>query len=215
MIYNLEINKQRLKLNTTCHFLKLESRMNETLDFDYKRFEKEWFELWFSFIIENPEPEIRWNWHGISSNSNITWDIIQNNPEKPWDWDGISRNVNITWDIIRENPEKPWNWFYISCNPNITWDIIRDNLDKEWDLDGISQNPNISMDIIRENPNVGWKWDLISHNSFLKEKEDFIRNKFRKHFMGKGLGYDEYSLFRELMERVWSPQNLEKNINEI
>jgi len=30
--------------------------------------------------------------------------------------------------------------------------------------------------------------------------------------MGKGLDYSQYSLFRELMERVWSPQNLEKNI---
>ena len=191
MIYNLEINKQRLKLNTTCHFLKLESRMNETLDFDYKRFEKEWFELWFSFIIENPEPEIRWNWHGISSNSNITWDIIQNNPEKPWDWSGISYNPNITWDIIRDNPEKPWCWR------------------------GISKNPNITRDIIRKNPEKLWIWHYISYNKFTKEKEDFIRNEFRKKFMGKGLDYGEYSLFRELMERVWSPQNLEKNQDDL
>ena len=61
----------------------------------YKQFEKEWSELWFSFIIENPDKE--WSWNGISFNRNITWDIIQNNPDKPWDWDGISENVNITW----------------------------------------------------------------------------------------------------------------------
>ena len=31
----------------------------------------------------------------------------------------------------------------------------------------------------------------------------------------EGLDYNEYSLFRELMERVWSPQNLYKNINDL
>ena len=94
-------------------------------------------------------------------------------------------------DIIQENPEKPWNWAYIALNPNITFDIIQNSSNKPW------------------------SWYVISDNKFSKEKEDFIRNKFRKHFMGKGLGYDEYSLFRELMERVYHPKNLEKNINEL
>ena len=62
----------------------------------YKQFEKEWSELWFSFILENPDRE--------------------------WDWDEISKNPNITWDIIRENPDREWNWYHgISYNPNITW----------------------------------------------------------------------------------------------
>ena len=156
----------------------------------YKEFEKEWSELWFSFILENPR-----NWYNISCNPNITWDIIQNNPDKPWVWDGISSNPNITWDIIQNNPDKPWNWYAISNKPNITWDIIRNNPDKPWN------------------------WNNLTYNKFSKEKEDFIqnklRNKFRKKFMGKGLNYGEYSLFRELMERVWSPKNLEKNMNDI
>ena len=114
-------------------------------------------------------------------------DIIRDNPEKKWNWDGISSNPNITWDIIiRDNPDKPWNWYEISRNPNITWDIIQNNPEKLWDF------------------------YYISDNTFTKEKEEFIRQKFREHFMGKGFGYDKTSLFRELMERVWSPENLEK-----
>ena len=141
-------------------------------------------------------------------------DIIQNNPEKPWNWNGISYNPNITFNIIRENPEKPWNWYNLSQNPNITWDIIQNNLEKPWNWDGISRNPNITFNIIRENPEREWNWIEISYNNFTKEKEKFIRQKYRKHFMGEGLGYDEYSLFRELMERVYHPKNLDKFENE-
>ena len=98
-------------------------------------------------------------------------------------------------------------------------DIIQNNPEKPWDWVGISYNPNITFNIIRENPEKPWNWSEISYNKFTKEKEEFIQNKlrdeFRKLFMGKGLGYDEYSLFRELMERVYHPKNLEKNINEL
>ena len=77
----------------------------------------------------------------------------------------------------------------------------------------------LNRDIIQNNPERDWNWIGISWNSFSKEKEDFIQNKlrneFRKKFMGKGLDYGEYSLFRELMERVWSPQNLEKNQDDL
>ena len=66
------------------------------------------------FINENPEKP--WDWHYISYNQNITWDIIEANPEKPWDWECISRNQNITWDFIEANPEKPWDWECISYN---------------------------------------------------------------------------------------------------
>ena len=73
-----------------------------------------------------------------------------------------------------------------------------------------------NRDIIQNNPEKLWDFYYISDNTFTKEKEEFIQNKlrneYRKKFMGKGLDYNEYSLFRELMERVWSPENLEKNI---
>ena len=30
----------------------------------------------------------------------------------------ISSNNNITWEIVRDNQDKPWNWNYLSLNPN-------------------------------------------------------------------------------------------------
>ena len=50
-----------------------------------------------------------WEWC-ISSNPNITCDIIKDNPLHNWDWQRISSNPNITMDIIRNNPDKPWEW---------------------------------------------------------------------------------------------------------
>ena len=41
-------------------------------------------------------------------NPNITMDIIKNNPDLPWDWRGISRNPNLTIDMILDNPDKDW-----------------------------------------------------------------------------------------------------------
>ena len=85
-------------------------------------------------------PEKPWNWYRLSSNSNITWDIVEQNLDKPWNWDRLSRNPNITWDIVKQNPDKPWDWRGLSSNSNITWDIVEKTLDKPWDWGGLSSN---------------------------------------------------------------------------
>ena len=36
-----------------------------------------------------------WDWKYISSNPNITWDIVKNNLNYPWRWDYISQNSNL------------------------------------------------------------------------------------------------------------------------
>ena len=33
-----------------------------------------------------------WNYYWLSKNSNITWDIVQNNPQIQWGYDYLSRN---------------------------------------------------------------------------------------------------------------------------
>ena len=43
---------------------------------------------------------------------------------------------------------------------------------------------------------------------FKKDKEEFIRNEYRNHFMKENL--DGISLFKELMEEVWHPKNIYK-----
>src|SRR3989344_9269696 len=59
-------------------------------------------------------PSAPWSWYRLSSNPNITLEIVQNNPTKPWDWYNLSSNPNITWEIIQKNMNKPWNWHGLS-----------------------------------------------------------------------------------------------------
>ena len=37
---------------------------------------------------------------------------MEANPDKPWDWYGLSSNSSITWEIVEANPDKPWDWEY-------------------------------------------------------------------------------------------------------
>jgi hypothetical protein len=62
---------------------------------------------------------IEWDWNALSSNKNITWDIVKNNPDKPWNFRALSMNPNITWCIVQDNPDKPWNWGELSRNPSM------------------------------------------------------------------------------------------------
>ncbi len=82
------------------------------------------------FLLKYPNKD--WDWFGISSNPNITWEIIQRYPGLSWKWSELSRNPNITWEIIQANLDKPWDWYFLSSNPNITWEIVKDNPDKDW-----------------------------------------------------------------------------------
>ena len=104
----------------------------------YKDLEEEWTRQWFQFILDNLDKP--WEWHYLSENPNITWEIIQANPDKDWSWCMLSENPNITLDIIQANLDKPWNWFNLSSNPNISWEFIQSNLDKPWDWDDLSDN---------------------------------------------------------------------------
>ena len=42
----------------------------------YKQLEEEWRNNWFDFIKKNKKND-RWDWHEISKNINVTWDIIK------------------------------------------------------------------------------------------------------------------------------------------
>ena len=87
---------------------------------------------------------------------------MQSNPEKPWDWNMLSSNPNITWDIVQKNLDKSWNWSSLSININITWDIIKSHPEIRWKF--VSFNPNITTDIILKNPDRKWDWDYVREN---------------------------------------------------
>ena len=53
----------------------------------------------------------------MSSYEESNWfDYIKNNPDKQWNYHQLSRNPNVTWDIVAANPDKPWNYEQLSCN---------------------------------------------------------------------------------------------------
>ena len=49
-------------------------------------------------------------------NPNITWEIVQANPDMPWNWRGLSANPNITPGIVQANLHKDWDWCKLSNN---------------------------------------------------------------------------------------------------
>ena len=55
---------------------------------------KQWSNHYFKFMLDNSDKP--WCWWSISSNPNITWEIIIDNPDKPWNWDYISENLFTT-----------------------------------------------------------------------------------------------------------------------
>ena len=46
------------------------------------------FEQQFRIWVKNNEENIKWSY--LSKNTNITWDIVENNPDKPWSWYWLS-----------------------------------------------------------------------------------------------------------------------------
>ena len=50
----------------------------------------------------------------LSSNPNITFDIVEKYINKPWDWEKLSYNPNLTFDIVEKYINKPWDWYELS-----------------------------------------------------------------------------------------------------
>ena len=61
----------------------------------------------------------KWDWHCLSKNKHITWEIVKNNITGPWDWCSFCTNKNITWDIVKKNIDRPWDWIGLSRNENV------------------------------------------------------------------------------------------------
>ena len=93
--------------------------------YSYKYLDDEWTRGYWKFICDNEDKDLAW--YNLSSNPNITLDIIRNNPEKRWNWRYIAMHPNLTWDFIEKNLHKPWDWYYISMHSNITCEIIEQN----------------------------------------------------------------------------------------
>jgi len=109
----------------------------------------------------------------LSSNPNLTIDLIEKNQEKPWDWAEISKLPNITFSIVEEHPDKDWDWGVgLLTNPNITPDFIMDNRHLPWAFPGydwgnnisnLLDNPNLTIDFVKRHPNlIEWNDNIVN-----------------------------------------------------
>ena len=67
------------------------------------------FSTWeehFLHFINTFEEHI--DWFELSSNPNLTMEMILIHIDKSWDWFNISQNPNLTMEMIVNNPECPW-----------------------------------------------------------------------------------------------------------
>jgi hypothetical protein len=92
----------------------------------------------------------------LSSNPNVTLDLIEDFPNAGWNYQYLSNNPNITWDYILQNINREWNFELLSENPAITIEVIKNNPTYDWHLDGFIRNPNATMDIIKANQDLDW-----------------------------------------------------------
>ena len=150
-----------------------------------------WNQYFFNFILTNFGNKHR-NWYGLSSNPNITIEIVNANPDKPWNWYGLSSNPNITMEIVNANPDKHWNWYGLSWNPNITIEFVNANLDKPWSWDGLSIN-NFSKE--KELFNLRVKYQKYVKNNLFEEivKKVWHPNKIIK-YLEMGYSIDDIDL---------------------
>ena len=119
-----------------------------------------------------------WNFDGLSSNKNITWDIIEENLNLPWNWTILSGKHYITWNIVKNNSSKPWDFNILSSNKNITWDIVKNNPSEPWNYDNLSSNLSITWDDIKNNPSKPWNYKILSKRKDLTF--DVINNNLDK-----------------------------------
>jgi hypothetical protein len=70
----------------------------------------------------------------------ISLDDISTNIDSPASLSNLSSNKNITLQLVRDNPQLPWNWFWLSLNCVWTFDDVFNNLDLPWNWTYLSHN---------------------------------------------------------------------------
>jgi hypothetical protein len=202
----------------------------------YSDLEEEWTELW-NRLIDYIKTSVKQRdnitlsseyWSELSSNPNLTIDVIEKNREKPWDWVEISKLPNITFSIVEKHPDIPWEWDAgLLANPNITPDFIMDNLHLPWGNNFLKliENPNLTMDFVERYPDLtNWNNDccteLGNHKNItldILEKYRFTYNLFnRSENPNLTLEYvfDKHHEFSDREYPGWTPDPPETLLND-
>lgn len=102
-------------------------------------------------------------------------DVLRNSIKHPallrnWSFmAGLSSNPNITLDIVLDNLNYCWNYSNMSSNSSFTMQDIEllYTIEKIEDLSHLSWNPNITTEYILDHPEIDWSFKTLSGNQFL------------------------------------------------
>jgi hypothetical protein len=114
-----------------------------------------------NFILDSSIP---FKWDGLSTNTSITSEFIDEHINLPWNFEYLSVNKTITVEFIRKHIDREWNWDYLSRNPNLTESFIVEYSTKQWDWSGLSINIAVTPKIVFSNPNFNWDWRELTRN---------------------------------------------------
>jgi hypothetical protein len=90
----------------------------------YEKLDKLFSEKWWYFMKNNIT---KLNFNNISSNKNLTLELLLNNLDLNWNWDKISVRDFVTFDVVKKYSDLKWNFNVLLSNKNFTWAIINSN----------------------------------------------------------------------------------------
>jgi hypothetical protein len=90
----------------------------------YEKLDKLYSEKWWYFMKNNIT---KLNFNNISSNKNLTLELLLNNLDLNWNWDKISARDFVTFDVVKKYSDLKWNFNVLLSNKNFTWAIINSN----------------------------------------------------------------------------------------
>ena len=138
--------------------------VNDILQNPFFNYDVEQLSYFCSSDIYLSFPSLNWDYFQLSSNKNITIDIIKSQPNKPWKFNGLSSNPNLTIEYFLEKLDKPWNFKDLSNHRIITLEIVNQYEDLPWNISEFSRNINVDWDTVCNNPDMGWDYKMMSRN---------------------------------------------------
>ena len=164
-LYNYVKNNARCDYNilSTCKYLDLSTVIRDS-DMDWS---------WFA-LSSNPDltidvlkalPNVNWSWPDVSKNPGISWEDIEGSLELPWDWNNVIMNPNVSLKHIKSRPDLPWNIDHFMINPNCTLDFIENTIECLQSTI-LSLAHNLTLDFILKYPDLPWNFVTLSSREF-------------------------------------------------
>jgi len=144
----------------------------------------------------------------LSSDPNLTIDIILKNHKLAWNLKLVYNNLNIDKALYLSKIEKCGASEYATISDILNYPYYN------WDFSRLSSNSNIKLIDIENNLHLPWNWKCISQNKNLTM--DFIKKHIDKNFCWKEISkHDNITVehIQENPEYPWDYEYISENIN--